>query len=140
MSIFENFENYFNKNDVKRDSAQEQMNDLLKNKQVHTEARHAIYQEFETLQTNIARLNSEIDELIPQQNKAGVSVAIAQKHGELGMYEDRLEDFIKKYPKMTEMEYSMIDTIRQKLDEKKKILASLQNTEIEGVNSIARRN
>lgn len=116
------------------------MNDLLKNKQVHTEARHAIYQEFETLQTNIARLNSEIDELIPQQNKAGVSVAIAQKHGELGMYEDRLEDFIKKYPKMTEMEYSMIDTIRQKLDEKKKILASLQNTEIEGVNSIARRN
>ncbi len=120
----ENFENYFN---GKKDDAQEEMSEFLSKKEQHATSRHNIYQEFETVQTAVDRLNSEIDDLIPQQNKPGIPVTIAQKHGELSTYENRLEDLLKKYPKMKEMEPSLIDTIRKKLRERKDILESLQD-------------
>lgn len=119
----ENFENYFKGT---KEDAQEEMSEFLAKKEEHATSRHAIYQEFETIQTAIDTLNSEIDELVRHQNKPGVPVTIAQKHGELTIYEDRLEDLLAKYPKMKDMEPSLIDSIRKKLAERKEVLESLQ--------------
>lgn len=138
--MLEDFGKYFNNKEIKKDDAQEHMSELLHTKEKHLESRHALYEEFETIQSSIDRINSEIDELVTQQNKAGISVTIAEKHGQLTNYERRLEAFVKKYPKMAETEQVVLDRIREKLLEKKDALADLVNIEEENIDSIARQN
>lgn len=125
--LLEDFGKYFNNKDIKKDDAQEHMSEMLYEKEKSVESRHVLYEEFEKLQSSIEKLDSEIDELIPQQNKSGVSMSIAQKHAELNNYQRILEDFILRYPTIAEKEPAKLDAMRKWLETKKETLASLQN-------------
>lgn len=122
----ENFEKYFNQNPIK-DDAQEHMSELLHQKENEVQSRIDLYDQFEKIQSAINVLNSEIDELIPQQYKKDLTMTIAKKHAELNNYQRMLEDFVSKYPSIAEKDIDKIESIRRWMETKKQTLADLQH-------------
>lgn len=125
MSL-ENFEKYFNQNPIK-DDAQEHMSELLHQKEKDVQSRIDLYDQFEKIQSAINVLNSEIDELVPQQYKKDLTMTIAKKHAELNNYQRMLEDFVSKYPSIAEKDADKIAAIRRWMETKKQTLADLQH-------------